>query len=215
VFLIAIGLALMAGLAAGTLLPRRRPTATPVVGYISNGVVAATAPALEHACARRDWTLIRIVQEPGDAGGRIVERPGLLHALEQIEAGTAHGLVVTDLRDFTTRLADLAALMQWLNAADGFLAAVDDDLDTSTPDGRATAAAVIDIASWRRQPFGGHPKLRPELEPRIAAMRQRGLPEAAIADALNLAGVPAPDDHEGWAPADVTAASRRAQEARG
>jgi hypothetical protein len=217
-FVIAIALALIAGLAAGALLPRRRAPTTPVVGYVPRGgttAVATDAPALEHACARRDWTLIRIVEEPAGASGRIVERPGLLHALEQIEAGAAHGLVVTGLRDFTTRLADLAALMQWLSAADGFLAAVDDDLDTSTPDGRATAAAVIDIASWRRQPFGGHPKLRPDLEPRIAALEQRGLPATAIADALNLAGVPAPDDHDGWAPADVTAASERAQEARG
>jgi hypothetical protein len=211
-----IGLALVAGLLAGTMLPRRRP-GTPVLGYVARGgsdAVAATAPALEAACARRDWSLIRIVQEPDDAGGRLTERPGLLHALEQIEAGAAEGLVVTGLRDFTTRFADLAALMQWLTAVNGFLAAVDDDLDTSTEGGRATVAAVIDIASWRRQPFGGQ-RQPPELEPRIAALKDRGLPPNAIADALNLAGVPAPNDHDGWVPGDVAAASRRgAQGAR-
>jgi peptidoglycan hydrolase-like protein with peptidoglycan-binding domain len=214
-FAIAIALALLAGLLVGTLLPRRRP-GTPVLGYVARGgsaEVTATAPALEEACARRDWSLIRIVQEPVDAGTQLAERPGLLHALEQIEAGRAEGLVVTGLRDFTTRFADLAALMQWLTAANGFLAAVDDDLDTSTPGGRATVAAMIDIASWRRQPFGGQ-RLRPQLEPRIAALEDRGLPATAIAAALNLAGVPPPDDHDGWDPRDVTAASRRAQEAR-
>jgi peptidoglycan hydrolase-like protein with peptidoglycan-binding domain len=211
-----IALALAVGVLVGALLPRRR-TKTPVLGYVARGgsdEVAATAPALEDACARRDWSLIRIVQEPDDAGGRLTERPGLLHALEEIEAGTAEGLVVTGLRDFTTRFADLAALMQWLTDANGFLAAVDDDLDTSTPDGSATVAAVIDIASWRRQPFGGHPHLRPELEPRIAALQDRGLPATAIADALNLAGVPAPNDHGGWDQGDVAAASRRAHAAR-
>jgi hypothetical protein len=210
-----IALGLVAGLIVGMLLPRRRPR-TPVIGYVARGsrdAVQTTAPALEDACARRDWSLIRIVQEPDDAGARLASRPGLLHAIEQIEAGAAEGLVVTRLREFTTRLTDLAALMQWLNNADGFLAAVDDDLDTSTPDGRATAAAVIDIASWRRQPFTGS-RRRPDLEPRIAALQDRGLPATAIADALNLAGVPAPNDHGGWQPADVAAASRRAQEAR-
>ena len=129
--------------------------------------------------------------------------------------GDAEGLVVRRLSDFTTRFADLAALMQWLSDAHGFLAAVEDDLDTSTPDGSATVAAVIDIASWRRQPFGGHPRLRPDLEPRIAAMHERGLPATAIAHALDLAGVPAPEGHHGWEPGDVVAASRRAQEAHG
>jgi hypothetical protein len=212
-FVIGVALALLAGLLVGGVLPRRRAR-RPVLGYVARGgstAVASTAPALEDACARHDWSLVSIVQESDDAGTQLARRPGLLHALEQIEAGTADGLVVTALRDFTTRFADLAVLMQWLTDADGFLAAVDDELDTSTPDGRATMAAVIDIASWRRQPFGGEP---PELEPRIAALQGRGLRSTAIADALNLAGVPAPNGDGTWRPADVTAASRRAQEAR-
>jgi hypothetical protein len=214
-YMIAIAIALAAGVFVGALLPRRR-RATPVVGYIARGGsygVAAAAPALEDACARRDWSLVRIVQETDDAGAKLADRPGLLHAMKEIEAGQASGLVVPRLRDFTTRFADLAALMQWLSAADGFLAAVDDKLDTSTPDGRATAAAVIDIASWRRQPFSGQrPSNQPELEPRLAALKERHLPDTSIADALNLAGVPGPRGN-GWEPGDVAAASRRAQEA--
>jgi hypothetical protein len=196
--------------------PRRRP-ATPVLGYVARGgstEVAATAPALEDACARRDWSLIRIVQEPDDAGARLADRPGLLHVLREIEDGGAEGLVVTHLREFTTRFTDLAALMQWLNDANGFLAAVDDDLDTSTPSGRETLSAVIDIASWRRQPFGGPATTRPELEPRLATLQDRGLPDTAIANALNLTGVPAPNGDGTWSPADVAAATRRVQEAR-
>ena len=217
-YVLLIAAALMAGLLVGMLLPwRRRPT-TPVLGYVARGgsdEVAAAAPALEHACARRDWSLVRIVQETDDAGAKLADRPGLLHAIKEIEAGQASGLVVPRLRDFTTRIADLAALMQWLSAADGFLAAVDDELDTSTPGGRATAAAVIDIASWRRQPFSGqHPSNQPELEPRLAALKQRRLPDTSIAEALNLAGVPGPRGN-GWEPGDVAAASRRAQEAHG
>jgi len=76
--------------------------------------------------------------------------------------------------------------------------------------------AVIDIASWRRQPSAGQrPRSRRDLEPRLAALHDRELPDTAIADALNLAGVPAPGGGGGWKPGDVAAASRRAEEARG
>lgn len=207
-----IAAALIAGVLVGLRLPRRRMQ-TPVIGYIAGGgpnAVDAEAPALERACDRQRWTLVRIVQEHDDAGPRLRHRPALQHALEQIEAGAAAGLVVTRLREFTTLSADLAALMQSLSAANGFLAAVDDDLDTSTPDGRATLDAVIDIAGWRQQLFGA--QRRSELEPRVAALRDRDLPDGAIADALNLAGVPAPSG-DAWRPGDVAAASRRAQEA--
>jgi hypothetical protein len=212
---IGIAVALLAGLVVGGVLPRRRRVQRAVLGYVARGgreAVQASAPALATACARRDWSLVRIVQESDDADTALARRPGLGHALEQIEAGAVQGLVVTSLRDFDTRFGDLAVLMRWLTRADRFLAAVDDDLDTSTPAGRATAAAVIDIAEWQRRPFGGDP---PDLEPRIAALQGRGLPAVAIADALNLAGVPAPNGHNGWRPDDVAAASRRAQEVRG
>jgi peptidoglycan hydrolase-like protein with peptidoglycan-binding domain len=208
-----IAAALMAGVLVGVRLPRRRPH-TPVIGYIAGGGLQAAdaeAPALERACDHRRWTLVRIVQEHDDAGPRLRHRPALQHALEQIKAGAAAGLVITNLREFATRSADLAALMQALSAANGFLAAVDDDLDTSTPDGRATLDAVIDIAGWRQQLFGA--QRRSDLEPRVAALRDRDLPDAAIADALNLAGVPAPSGSDAWRPGDVAAASRRAQEA--
>ena len=210
-----IAAALLAGLLVGTLLPRRRRATTPVLGYVARGgsdEVAAAAPALEHACARRDWSLVRIVQETDDAGAGIAERPGLLHAIREIEAGEASGLVVPRLRDFTTRLADLAALMQWLGDADGFLAAVDDELDTSTPGGRdgrrgdrhrELAAAAVQRPA---------PRATSRLEPRLAALKERSLPDTSIADALNLAGVPGPRGN-GWEAGDVAAASRRAQEA--
>jgi hypothetical protein len=207
-----IAAALIAGVLVGLLLPRRR-SRVPVIGYIAAGGTAAVeteGAALEVACERRRWTLVRIVQEHDDTSGRLANRPALRHAVEQIESGAAAGLVVTHLRDLTTQFADLAQLTQWLSKANGFLAAVDDDLDTSTPDGRATLDAVIDIAAWRRRRFGG---TQQDLEPALAALHDRELPDSAIADALNLAGVPTPSGRGAWKPGDVAAASRRAQEA--
>ena len=217
-FALVIAAALLVGVLVGALLPRRRRETTPVLGYVARGgsdEVRAAAPALEDACARRDWSLVRVVQESDDAGVRLVERPGLLHAVRQIEEGAASGLVVNRVRDISTRLDDLAMLLQWLSAADGFLVTADDDLDTSTEDGQATAAAVIDVANWRPPPLTAGNRFRAPFEPRIADLHDRGVPNVVIADVLNLAGIPAPGAAAGWDPVDVAAACRRAQEARG
>jgi peptidoglycan hydrolase-like protein with peptidoglycan-binding domain len=210
VFVGGIALALLAGLTAGLLLPRRR-TRTPVLGYVARGDATETAATLEAECAERGWTLAGLVREQGAPGARIVERPGLLHAVDEIEAGAASGIVVTRIREISTRLDDLAVLLQWLGGAGAFLASADDDLDTSTDDGQATAKILIDIAGWRAAPRA---RFIPSVEPRIAAWRSSGVPVATIADALNLAGVPPPGTRPVWDPADVAAATRRAQEAR-
>jgi hypothetical protein len=211
-YLIAIALALAAGALVGSLLPRRRRR-IPVLGYVRQAPAEVVAAELDDVCAQHRWAMIQVVQEADDAGSRLVERPGLLHAIEQIEQGAAAGLVTPRIRELSTRLDDLAMILQWLTAADGFLATADDDLDTSTADGQAAAAAVIDIAGWRRQPEPS--RFQPVVEPHIAALQDRGVPTATIADALNLAGVPAPGTHAHWEPSDVAAASRRAQEASG
>jgi len=211
-YLIAIAAALAAGLLVGSTLPRRRRW-VPVLGYVRQGSAELFAAELDDVCAERRWAIVRIIQEADDAGARLVERPGLLHAIEQIEDGAAAGLITRRVREVSSRLDDLAMVLQWVTAADGFLATADDDIDTSTPDGRAAAATVIDIAGWRRQPEPS--RFEPVFEPHIAELEDRGVPTATIADALNLAGVPAPGTRAHWEPSDVAAASRRAQEAHG
>jgi len=210
-YLIAIAAALGAGVLVGSLLPRRRRI--PVLGYVRQGQAELVAAELDEVCAQHRWAIVGIIREADDAGTRLVERPGLLHAIEQIEHGQATGLVALRVRELTTRLDDLAMILQWLQGADGFLATADEDIDTSTPDGKAAAATVIDIAGWRkpREPS----RFEPVVEPHIAELEHRGVPTATIADALNLAGVPAPGVRGHWEPSDVAAASRRAQEAHG
>jgi hypothetical protein len=44
---------------------------------------------------------------------------------------------------------------------------------------------------------------REGLGPAIDALRERGIPDRAIADALDIAGVPAPPGHDRWRPAAV------------
>jgi DNA invertase Pin-like site-specific DNA recombinase len=142
-----------------------------------------------------------------------------MHALREIRAGAASGLIVTRVRDLTTRFGDLVALMELMTDAGAFVASADRELDTSTGSGRATANAIVELSRWQRRP--GMPRQRHDLPAarlrsssehdlgrRLAAMRERGIPVRAIAEALNLARIPNPTGHTHWRPANVQAATR-------
>lgn len=232
--LIAGLLALVAGLLTGRFGPelfqRRRdeepvpppPAATPVYGYVTidASLHANTAiAALSTLCARRGWSLEKIVHDREPASGSLTDRPSLIHALREIRAGAASGLIVTRVRDLTTRFGDLVALMELMTDAGAFVASADRELDTSTGSGRATANAIVELSRWQRRP--GMSRQRHDLPAarlrsssehdlgrRLAAMRERGIPVRAIAEALNLARIPNPTGHTHWRPANVQAATR-------
>jgi peptidoglycan hydrolase-like protein with peptidoglycan-binding domain len=233
--------ALVAGLLFGSFGPdlrkRREPTgedarvipfpATPVYGYVSVDAPlhADTAvAAIVALCSRRGWNLAKIVHDNEPNSGRIDDRPALVYALREIRAGAAHGLIVARVRDLTTRFADLVALVEWTTEAGAFVASADRELDTSTGAGRATAHAIVELGSWERRPGTRRPRhdisggrfkaVQHELGPRLAAMRDRGIPLRAIADALNLARIPNPTGHTHWRPANVQAATREEPKAR-
>jgi peptidoglycan hydrolase-like protein with peptidoglycan-binding domain/DNA invertase Pin-like site-specific DNA recombinase len=204
--------------------PRRRPapagTAPRVLGYTTvaaedDEADAATA-ALALRCAQRGWSLAEIVQDRPEPGRPLSERPGLAYALDTIRSRAAAGLVVARMRDFTGDVIDLATLLKWLDEADAFLGAADGELDTSTRAGRGTARAIIELGRWERrlvtERTGGRftpatRATRTDLAREIVAMREHGLSFRAIADALNLVGVPAPRGHRRWEPADIKAAT--------
>jgi DNA invertase Pin-like site-specific DNA recombinase/peptidoglycan hydrolase-like protein with peptidoglycan-binding domain len=209
--------------------PRRRPafprTAPRVLGYAvvdpeSEEADTATA-ALALRCTHRGWSLAEVVHDRRDSGRALADRPGLAYALDTIRSRAAAGLVVARLRDFTGRIIDLATLLKWLDEADAFLGAADHELDTSTRTGRGTAGAIIELGRWERRrisertredlargrftPVGG--ATRADLTREIAAMHERGLSFRAIAEALNLVGIPGPPRHGRWETADVKAAT--------
>jgi Site-specific recombinases, DNA invertase Pin homologs len=90
--------------------------------------------AIEAACERSDWELLEVVTDR-ENGVSSLERPGLSRALEQIAAGQARGLVVSDLRRLSRSIIDLGALVEWFRDAQAALIALDLGIDTSTPVG--------------------------------------------------------------------------------
>jgi DNA invertase Pin-like site-specific DNA recombinase len=201
--------------------PPARPAAARVLGYATvegdeEHADTATA-ALALRSAHRGWTLVEVVHDRPTLG--LGERPGLKYALDTIRSGSADGLVVARLSDFTTRVTDLATVLAWLDDAQAFLAAADHELDTSTRAGRGTADAIIQLGHWERQrisartredlarrrftPSGG--PTTADLTHQITAMHQQGLSLRAITDALNLAHMPTPQGRTAWHTTDVKA----------
>jgi hypothetical protein len=125
-----------------------------VIGYVT--VPADTAAShtatlereIERVCDRRGWRLTEIVSDPD--GDSLAERAGMSRALERIEGGEASALVVSDAR-LLGRSVDLKELMQRLDAADAALVAIDLGIDTSTPQGRRVASALITMSGWGRK----------------------------------------------------------------
>jgi hypothetical protein len=68
-------------------------------------------------------------------------------ARARIADGQAQGLIVSDARRLGPA-RDLAAFLRWALATEATVIAVDLGLDTSTPEGRRMAAALITFSGW-------------------------------------------------------------------
>jgi len=201
-----------------------------VIGYVTLSPDAAPteadAPvrAIEAACERSEWELLEVVTDR-ENGVSSLERPGLARALEQIAAGQARGLVVSDLRRLSRSIIDLGALVEWFSDAHAALVALDLGIDTSTPAGRDLAATLVKLSGWERERIArrnrsgltavgtagkptGRPSVadRPALLERINAMRAANMTLQGIADQLNAEGVPTLRGGAMWRPSSVQAA---------
>jgi hypothetical protein len=187
----------------------------PVIGYVTaredavSGDLSPSERAIEQACARAGWRLVAIVRDP--EGGRILDRPGLSHALEQIAEGQAEGLVVNDAR-LLSRSLDFAGLVNWCRDAEAALIALDLGLDTSTPAGSRVASSLIRLNGWAGDRIARRATVAvtvdPEVVERVAAMHRDDMPLQEIAESLNADAVPTPSGGDVWWPSTVQTALR-------
>jgi resolvase-like protein len=119
----------------------------PVIGYLTAQAMTSRAPERDivRACELSGWDLTEIVCDR--ANGSILERPGMVRALERIAAGEAKALVIRDAR-LLSRSKDFAAFVRWFREADATLIALDLGMNTSTPEGRRLASALITLNGW-------------------------------------------------------------------
>jgi hypothetical protein len=176
---------------------------SPSAGGATSRISAEIPPALR-------IELVGAIDESHPPEGRA----GVSQALERIALGEATVLLVARLADAVGSLRELIGLLDWLDAAEGDLIALDVGLDTASPGGRRTGATLREVARWHDEaPSGRRPRGRPgvaavapELAERIAVMRREGLSLQAIADQLDADGTPTPRGGARWRPSSVQAA---------
>ena len=183
--------------------------------------LAAQEQAIREECRRRGWTLTRIARDEG-ASGASLDRPGLHDALREVADGHADGVIVSKLDRITRSVGDFAALLTWLEDAEGMLVALDLGIDTSTPGGRLVANVFASVAEWERDVIGtrtreglaaaraqGRSISQPavndneEVRAMIEDLRASGATFREIAAALNGAGVPTVRGGACWRPSSL------------
>jgi Resolvase, N terminal domain len=193
-------------------MPTGLEPGSPVIGYVTagdgtNGRLTPPERAIERACERAGWRLVAIVRDR--EGGRLLERPGLSHALDRIADGQAGGLVVTDAR-LLSRSMDFAGLVSWFQESDAALIALDLGVDTSTPEGSRVASTLVTINGWAGRRIAARAATtRRHLLNRIATMHEeQGMSLQAIADELNARGERTLSGADAWWPSGVQTALR-------
>ena len=196
-----------------------------VVGYVrvstteqseSGAGLAAQRMAIDSEVERRGWELVGVFEDAGASGRAISGRPGLIDALDTIEAGDAQGLIVAKLDRLSRSLLDFAALMARSRENDWTLCCLDVGVDTSTPSGEMVANVLAVFAQFERRLIGqrtrdalaarraegvrlGRPPSIPlPIRDQMRAARGTGTTLRAIADQLNHDGVPTAHGGERW-----------------
>ena len=190
-------------LTEGSKAPSERSRA---LGYVCATTVGEMQLARERAaigrhCDEHRLDLVRVVHD-ADPECRDV-RPSLVWALEQLAEHQAEVLVLTRLRDLSANPANLRPLLTWFNHEHRTLIALEPHLDTSTEAGRLIALANARVRDGGRSSVADIP----ELQERIADMRERGMTLQAIADRLNAEGVPTLRGGAKWRPSSVQRAT--------
>lgn len=186
------------------------------VGYVrvstveqaeSGAGLSAQRLAIEQEAARRNWQLLEIFTDT--SSGRSLQGREALHAaLEELEAGHAHVLVVAKLDRLSRSLLDFAGLMSRARTRGWNLVALDLGIDLSTPAGEFLASVMASAAQWERRIIGQRtkealavrraagarlgrpPQTSPEALARALELRADGLPLRAVAARLTAEGVP-------------------------
>jgi DNA invertase Pin-like site-specific DNA recombinase len=208
-----------------------------VVGYVrvstdeqrrSGAGLEAQRRAILAECKRRGWRLVETVED-GGYSGKNLRRPGIKRALEAVESGRADALVVAKWDRLSRSMLDFAGIMDRAQRKGWGLVALDCDVDTTTPTGRAMAHVTMTFAQLERERIGerikealavkrsegvriGRPVTLPaQVERRIARARKVGKSYQRIADELNAAKVPTAQGGAKWYASTVRKVARRAQ----
>ena len=205
-------------------------------GYIrvSTGEQADSGLGLEaqtHAIvdeiARRGWEPGEVFEDAGYSA-RSLNRPALQQVLERLDSSESPTtLVVARLDRLSRSLMDFCELMQRAKAKGWLIVTLDANVDMSTPSGELMANVMASFAQFERQLIGqrtsealqekkrqgvklGRPiTVEPDVVKRIRNLRADGLSYGAIAEWMNVYGIPTTSGGKRWWPETVRQIDQR------
>lgn len=113
----------------------------------------AQQTALSGALARPKWTLVESYIDEGRSGGNM-NRPALSDALARLDRGEADVLVCAKLDRLSRSVLDFAAICARAKRKGWAAAALDVDVDTTTPTGELLVNITTSVAQWERRIIG-------------------------------------------------------------
>ncbi len=115
------------------------------------------------------WVLLPERDDDGGISGGTMERPGLQRLMEDIDRGTVDQILVYKIDRLTRSLADLAKMVERLDAAGTFFVSVTQSFDTATSMGRLTLNMLLSFTRFEREVTAER------IRDKIAASKKRGL----------------------------------------
>lgn len=202
------------------------------IAYVRVSSGGLCSELAEHRAAIEAWAdehgvqLLGLVHDVEPDPGETRTQPALRGVLERISAREAETLVVTRLGHLSSSLANLPPLLRWFSDSGRSLVAIDLRIDTATEAGRLAASALASVGGWEHDRLSARTRRGleaarargsgngratvgdvPELQDRIARMREAGMTLQAIADVLNAEGVPTLRGGAMWRPSSVQRAA--------
>lgn len=178
-------------------------------------------------CERRGWRVVGEHADEGISAKTVVDRPGLMNALERLDARDAGNLIVSKLDRLSRSVHDFTGLVDRSKRMGWSLVVLDLGVDTSTPSGAMMANVLASFAQFERELIGQRTSDALQVKKRagvrlgrpqrssldvvrfVARQRAAGFSLAAVAAELNETGVPTSQGGRMWYPSTIAAVLRR------
>jgi DNA invertase Pin-like site-specific DNA recombinase len=172
--------------------------------------------AIGEFCRRKGWDLVALLRDIEIGPKRGPGQPALINVIERLRTGQASCLVVAEVRQLCSSVAELGGILVAVEHAGARFVSLDPAFDTGTPVGRAIGRMLTSVSGWERarraemtsaarsKAAAAH-AVPSDLRRRIVRMRSADMTLQAIADQLNDEGVPTMRGGARWRPSSVQA----------
>jgi DNA invertase Pin-like site-specific DNA recombinase len=173
--------------------------------------------AIDEFCRRKGWDLLALLRDVEVEPRKRPGQPALIHAIEQLRTGQAASLVVAEVSQLCSSVAELGAVLEAVEHAGARVVSLEPAFDTGAPIGRTIGRTLASISDWERvrraemtaaarSKAGVAHAIPSGLRRRIVRMRSAGMTLQAIADQLHEEGVPTIRGGARWRPSSVQGA---------